>query len=753
MIDGSREYAFAHLQASQCALNLAHDRSISLVFRNDQNLFAALFVALASLLDIPSFLSDDIMAQAGGQPDDSDGVRKLFRDLQRDYGAGVTAKYAGLFFTGIITFNLSRRKPEIIDNLVSYWTDKHHELAAENLSSNIEVNVERLGDLLKLNNAERGLLEFSIQRTTPTFNILFNLLQSYDSTRRIIFNSTFSHFNQEELARATSADSPLFKSGLLPFDKQREQFRSLSSFWLEALNKSNVFDTLMIPLRRKSTSGSIARLGEVDEQIITRILAQAVVDEEGFLGPAENKEPMLGYNMLCYGSRKIDKKALIFDLLLKLRRKGWTTSSTQLIDSNAMPSVCYIAQRWLRENHPDDVLVIDGAEKVLVRSTGSFMSMFFDADEEVEVSEGRKELDEHVLLDNPAVTIWLTDKVDSLTQENVGRFIYHCEVKAASRKMRREGIEKAIAHLELPEEFASGLAKYTELSEQQVASAAKLATLISTKKDYAEMLSSAIDRSQKALNRLATEELRAVVTTYSLDYLNIEGQFKPATIIESLRKKRKGTLCLYGIPGTGKTQLAEHIAIELDMPLVKKRGSDLLSKWVGENEQNIADMFREAKDEDAILLLDEADSFLRDRSMARSGWEVTMVNELLQQMERYNGIFICATNLFEQLDAASLRRFTFKLEFKELKEPQRWAMFQNETNLSTYNLSTAELQALQDEIKSIEFLTPGDFATVKRQMQLLDDKLDPTQWVEQLKIEATTKLAGLKRNKMGFVAN
>jgi hypothetical protein len=66
------------------------------------------------------------------------------------------------------------------------------------------------------------------------------------------------------------------------------------------------------------------------------------------------------------------------------------------------------------------------------------------------------------------------------------------------------------------------------------------------------------------------------------------------------------------------------------------------------------------------LLLDEADSFLQDRRGAQRTYEVTEVNEMLQGMERYNGIFICTTNLLDRLDQAALRRFTFKIRFKPL---------------------------------------------------------------------------------------
>ena len=62
----------------------------------------------------------------------------------------------------------------------------------------------------------------------------------------------------------------------------------------------------------------------------------------------------------------------------------------------------------------------------------------------------------------------------------------------------------------------------------------------------------------------------------------------------------------------------------------------------------------------AVLILDEAASFLADRRDARANWEITQVNELLTQMEAHNGVFICTTNLMERLDPASLRRFVFR---------------------------------------------------------------------------------------------
>ena len=97
-----------------------------------------------------------------------------------------------------------------------------------------------------------------------------------------------------------------------------------------------------------------------------------------------------------------------------------------------------------------------------------------------------------------------------------------------------------------------------------------------------------VEQSQYALGRNNIEEIRTSVTKYSLDLLNISSKFTPQQIIVALKKRPQGTLCFYGLPGTGKTQLAEYIATALDKPLMIKRASDLMSKWVGDNEKNIA---------------------------------------------------------------------------------------------------------------------------------------------------------------------
>ena len=130
-------------------------------------------------------------------------------------------------------------------------------------------------------------------------------------------------------------------------------------------------------------------------------------------------------------------------------------------------------------------------------------------------------------------------------------------------------------------------------------------------------------------------------------------------------------LLFHGQPGTGKTLCAEAIAGELGKALWRLRVDQLLSRWVGETEKNLAAVFRRAREAGDVVLLDEADSVLAARNGQSQRWETSMTNLLLQEIERFPGVLVMTTNRPDSLDPALERRVLAKVEFEMPGEEER----------------------------------------------------------------------------------
>ena len=138
----------------------------------------------------------------------------------------------------------------------------------------------------------------------------------------------------------------------------------------------------------------------------------------------------------------------------------------------------------------------------------------------------------------------------------------------------------------------------------------------------------------------------------------------------------KGVVAIFdGPPGTGKTFCAEIIASELGRPLHRVNIAEVVSKWVGETQKHIRQVFQQARITHAVLLFDEADSLFSSRvGEARTSQDRQAnmeVNLLLQEIERFPGVCILTTNLFGAIDPAMKRRILFRASFDEPTVEQR----------------------------------------------------------------------------------
>jgi SpoVK/Ycf46/Vps4 family AAA+-type ATPase len=351
---------------------------------------------------------------------------------------------------------------------------------------------------------------------------------------------------------------------------------------------------------------------------------------------------------------------------------------------------------------------------------------------------------------NPVPTIWISNSINQIDPAYRRRFQFHLELANPPQRVRENIARKHLADLEVSNAFIAKVAARRLVTPAQIQSAARFARLTRSElgEDIEALVERQLDRSDRALGNLADQAQRELPTRYDLSLLNVETRFPIPRVIAALKERPRATLCFYGLPGTGKTALAEHLARELERPLMIKRASDLVSKYVGETEQQMARMFEEATREGAVLLLDEADSFLQNRQLAVRNYEVTEVNEMLQGMERFDGIFICTTNLLERIDEAALRRFSFKLRFLPLLPWHRERMFVAEALAGDESLLSDEIRA---GLACLDLLTPGDFAAVVRQYRLLADTPTPLEFLEQLVREHRAKPDVRFSKPLGFL--
>jgi len=125
------------------------------------------------------------------------------------------------------------------------------------------------------------------------------------------------------------------------------------------------------------------------------------------------------------------------------------------------------------------------------------------------------------------------------------------------------------------------------------------------------------------------------------------------------------TMLFYGPPGVGKTASAEALAAEVGRPILIADYSEVQNCFVGMTEKGIVKLFRQARAHSAVLFWDEADAMFHDRGLASHTWESRAVNVLLQELERFDGVCILATNRRMTLDPALARRITLKVEFDQ----------------------------------------------------------------------------------------
>ncbi|MGO9572576.1 MAG: AAA family ATPase, partial [Desulfomonilaceae bacterium] len=403
------------------------------------------------------------------------------------------------------------------------------------------------------------------------------------------------------------------------------------------------------------------------------------------------------------------------------------------------------------------LIIADDADNVL----GSRNSWFFFG----EPSDKRWL---HDILEIPGVRmIWTVNSVTQLEQSVARRFSYSLSFKPFTRVQRKRIWETILIDYRLDAFFSTSdiedLAAKFEVSagviEQSVKKAAEIGSNSNAEIHQAIILS--LEAHDCLINggRKPARTSKIDPDGFALEGLNVSG-VDLTSLLKELEAfdeylKTPGnddaasmSLLFYGVSGAGKSFLARFIAQHLGKEVVFKRASDILSKWVGESEQNVRACFEEAARKDAVLVVDEVDNFIGSRDRVSLSWEVSLVNEFLTSMEAHRGIQIYTTNRLMDLDSAAIRRFSYKLEFGHL-EPDGVAIFYKK--ILQPLVGTPLESGLTIELKGIQVLTPGDFKIVKSKFQFkAKDEICHEALIEALQEEARVKRIHAGDKVIGF---
>ena len=466
-----------------------------------------------------------------------------------------------------------------------------------------------------------------------------------------------------------------------------------------------------------------------------------------YLGKAVLKHTV-GANVLFYGSPGTGKTELARATAVAL---GVELYEVACADEDGDPMngsdrfAAYKLCQQILSRQPNGLVLFDEIEDVFQEITSPIFGRS-------RAREKHKAWVNRMLEENRVPTIWITNDISQLDAAFVRRFDLVMELDRPPRKTRVRILRRHLKGIPVSDRWIERTAENPHIAPAVIARAAKVVAMVGkrTVKSAESTLDDVVGGTLTAMGYPNTDKpkpSRQETLSYRLDALNPSADLKQ--VVAGLKQRPLGKICLYGPPGTGKSEFGHFVSKQLGRPLLLKRASDLLSPYVGGTEQHIADMFVQADTDGAVLLLDEADSFLRNRMLARQSWEVTQVNELLTQMETFKGLFLCSTNLVETLDAASLRRFDLKIHFGFLKSDQAWTLFREIVDVTS--ASKTELRNLRAQLARLDELSPGDFATVVRRGALLGDSLSPEKLLSELVEEVQMKRSGQSRG-IGFTA-
>lgn len=607
--------------------------------------------------------------------------------------------------------------------------------------------VERFSTQLSLNRAETALLEFvTLMHGISWFRSALAMVLGASGNRRGIEQAAhLLGFKPHQIAQAISSRSNLVRAGLVTWDPSSTDRLPSKLTCPSRLPRALLIDgagpheflTQQCQLAPQ-TSLSLEDFSYLDREI--RLIIRLVLEA--------SRKRTVGVNLLLYGEPGTGKTELARLLAaatgMELWEVGCRDDDEGDVSSRERLGYLRFGQTVLSKG-TKPLLLFDEAEDVFEYNMIPWLGI-----NPGQKGHGKAWINQ-LLENNPVPTLWLSNRTEGIDSAHLRRFLYVLEVPRPPRSARRNILARELGPAGVPSDWLEQISADERLVPGHIARARRLLDHLGGKLDPEEAKEAAEQGLVHTLR--ATGQGRHLkgqarsLTRYRPEFLNADTDLGALT--DGVTKVGAGRLCFYGPPGTGKSAFARHLADKAGKPLIYRRASDLMSMWVGGTEKNIAQMFEEAEREGGAILLDEADGFLASRQGATKSWEITQVNEMLTQMESFDGLFMASTNLVDRLDFASLRRFDQKIHFGYMTPEQIRHMFLQVLSEHQIKLTKSD-QTKLEHLCSLSNVTPGDFAAIIRKARINLASISVSWWLQSLSCECAFK-PDRKNGPLGFI--
>ncbi len=581
--------------------------------------------------------------------------------------------------------------------------------------------IDSMTELFELSNNERRVLQLftCIARFAPLRNLGGEILDCrrygfHPNANETTALAAFCGLSESAVQDALNPDGILLDSGILLVDDDGE---IILNRFIQRATAHNIYGTeqlkanLLGAVHRGDKNLSFAHVQ--DEYDYVKTLIDSAV-----------RRNIAGVNILIYGATGTGKTAMARHIVSTLGYDlyGLNTSNKTKQEKNVNLSYLMYAQRILR-NDNQSVVMLDEAEDVFAYNRFSSSAM-------------SKLALNQVLERNARPVIWLTNDIDCVDPAYLRRFTYCMELKKPNEDVKKQ-IWTNICNThqyQISDADITNYARKYDVAPAVIDNAVRAAKLTG----IPAAIPNTIDSLMQAMTGRRPVDTPTSGVEFDTGLLNTDVDMEKLTQQLVAGRCKNFSLCLYGASGTGKSAFARHLAKQMGIPIIHKRASDLRDKYVGETEKRIAAAFAEATERGAMLVFDEADSFLRDRTKAHASWEVSATNEMLTQMEAATIPFICTTNLMNDIDTASLRRFLFKIKYDYMNLNQVRRAFE----------TFFDITPTDGDIQHLTHMTPADFVVVQRKSKILGVS-DTTEIIKMLESEMAAKNIKCAR-RIGF---